>query len=245
MTSLRTATVRLSVPAPELAAALDAVRFAAGTDPELPMLGGILFDIEGEELRVAATDRYRMAVAQADTAGHGGPRVQAIVPLPLADAMRALLNGGEPVELTVDGDRVTLAAGDRQAAGQCLDHDFPDYRRLVHLPAGRRALVDTAAFREALRTGPVRASEVRGQDGVPCDVSVLRVADDGTVALCEDADDEQGNVGVNREFLLDALAAGARDRLILEFGAPTAPLAIRRPDDEPAFSILMPVRLDN
>ncbi|MFD1659533.1 MerR family transcriptional regulator [Streptomyces caeni] len=245
MTSLRTATLRLSVPAPELAAALDAVRFAAGTDPELPMLGGILFDIEGEELRVAATDRYRMAVARAGTTGHGGARVQAIVPLPLADAMRALLNGGEPVELTVDGDRVTLAAGDRQAAGQCLDHDFPDYRRLVHLPAGRRALVDAAAFQEALETGPVRASEVRGQDGVPCDVSVLRVTDDGTVTLCEDGDDDQGNIGVNREFLLDALAAGARDRLILEFGAPTAPVAIRRPDDESAFSIVMPVRLEN
>jgi DNA-binding transcriptional MerR regulator len=50
MTSLRTATVKLSVSALELAAALDAVRFAASTDPELPMLGGVLFDIEGEAL---------------------------------------------------------------------------------------------------------------------------------------------------------------------------------------------------
>lgn len=40
MTSLRTASVRLSVAAPGLAAALDAVRFAASTDPELPMLAG-------------------------------------------------------------------------------------------------------------------------------------------------------------------------------------------------------------
>ncbi|MFF7970255.1 MerR family transcriptional regulator [Streptomyces sp. NPDC007905] len=245
MTSLSAAIVRLSVPAAELAAALDAVRFAAGSDAELPVLGGILFDIEGEGLRLVATDRYRMAVAQARTTGHGGSRTQVVVPLPLADAMRALLTGEELVQLVVDGDRVTLESGDRQAAGQSLGHEFPDYRRLVHLPAGRRAHVDTASFRQALETGPVRVSQTRKQDGETCDLSVLRVTENGTVIVCDDGDDDQNNVAVNREFLLDALTAGARDELLLELGAPTAPLAVRRPDDEGAFSILMPVRSEN
>ena len=66
-----------------MAAALDTVRFAASTDPELPMLGGVLFDIEGESLHVVATDRYRMAVARTGVAGHDGSRVQLIVPSPL------------------------------------------------------------------------------------------------------------------------------------------------------------------
>ncbi|MDQ0957359.1 DNA-binding transcriptional MerR regulator [Streptomyces sp. B4I13] len=246
MNSLHTATpARLSVPAPELAAALDAVRFAAGTDAELPMLGGVLFDVEGAGLHLVATDRYRMAVAQAPTTGHGGPRTQVVVPLPLADAMRALLTGEEPVQLELDGDRVTMETGDRQTAGRSLGHEFPDYRRLVDLPAGRRAHIDTAAFRQALESGPVRLSETREQDGEPHDLSVLRVAENGSVIVCDDNDDDQANVTVNREFLLDALAAGARDELILELGAPTAPLAIRRPDDEDAFSLLMPVRSEN
>ncbi|MFD9304787.1 MerR family transcriptional regulator [Streptomyces sp. NPDC060048] len=240
-----TTAVRLTVAAPELAAALDAVRFAAGTDPHLPMLGGVLFDIEGEVLRVVATDRYRMAVAQAGTTGHGGPRVQAVVPSPLVDAMRALLGGDTPVRLAVEGERVTLEAGELEAAGQRLAHDFPDYRRLVRVPAGRRALVDVPAFRKEVETGPVRAHEVREQDGVSFDLTVLTMTADGVVAVCEDGEDDQDAVAVNRDFLLDALAAGARDQLILEFGAPTAPLAVRRPDTEEAFSLLMPVRLEN
>ncbi|WP_180685432.1 DNA polymerase III subunit beta family protein [Streptomyces gossypiisoli] len=240
MTSLRIATVRLSIAAPELAAVLDTVRFAASTDPELPMLGGVLFDIEGESLHVVATDRYRMAVAQAGIAGHDGSPVQVIVPTPLADAMRALLDSEGPVRLSVDGDRVTLEAGDRQAAGQCLDHDFPDYRRLLPQAAGHRTVIEVAAFRKALETGPVRSGEAGALD-----LSVLRVEEGGTVTLCTDGDEDPNRVAVNREFLLDALAAGARDRLILELGAPTAPIAIRRPDDEDTFSILMPVRLED
>lgn len=246
MASLRTTTLRSTVSAPELTAALDAVRFAAGTDPELPMLHGVLFDFEDNGLRVVATDRYRLAVAHAGATGHEGPRVQVVVPSPLADAMRALLTDDAATHLTVDGDRVTLEAGDRQVAGQCLDHDFPDYRRLVRLPAGRRVPVDVPALRQAVENGPVRTSPVREQDG-PCgDLSLLGVADDGTVTVQEDGDDHRDDViAVNREFLLHALAAGARDRLVLELGAPTAPIAIRRADSEDTFSLLMPVRLEN
>ncbi|MEU3449170.1 MerR family transcriptional regulator [Streptomyces thermolilacinus] len=240
MTSPLTATVRLSAAAPELAAALDSVRFAAGTDPELPMLGGVLLDIEGASLRTVATDRYRMAVARAAVAGHDGERVQVIVPSPLVDAMRALLHGDGDARLSVDGGRVTLEAGDRQVSGDCLDHDFPDYRRLLPPPGGRRALVEVAAFRRALESGPVRSGDV----GTP-DLSVLRVADDGTVTLVPHGDDGPDRVAVNRGFLLEALAAGARDRLLLEVDAPTTPIAIRRPDDEDGLSILMPVRLDD
>ncbi|MCY0934704.1 MerR family transcriptional regulator [Streptomyces sp. H34-S4] len=238
-----TTAVLFTVAAPELAAALDSVRFAVGSDPELPMLGGVLFDIEGEELRVVATDRYRLAVARAGTGGYAGPRTQVIVPTPLADAMRALLSEDAPARFALDGDRLSLESGDRQAAGQCLDHEFPDYRRLVRLPAGRRVLVEVPAFREAVESGPSRQAE-RGRDGVVCELSVLTVTEGGTVAVCGDGDEGQGAVAVNREFLLHALAAGARDRLVLELGAPTAPVAIRRPGDEDTFSLLMPVRLD-
>lgn len=250
MTTPRTTAVRLSLPGPELAAALDAVRFAAGGDPELPVLGGVLFDIEGGALHAVATDRYRMAVARAATSGYDGPRVQAVVPAPLADAMRALLGdgGGDgvPVQLSVDGDRVSLETADRrQAAGPCLDHDFPDYRRLVRLPAGRRAAVGTAAFREAVETGPVRAGELPEPGGAACELTVLKVAADGAVTVCGDDDTDPGRVAVNRTYLLEALAAGGRDRLVLELGAPTAPLAVRRTDTEDAFSLLMPVRLED
>ncbi|MFE2535791.1 MerR family transcriptional regulator [Streptomyces sp. NPDC059371] len=245
MTSPRTTVVGLSVSAPELAGALDAVRFAAGRDPELPALAGVLFDIEGETLDVVATDRYRMAVARAATGGHAGTRVQVVVPSPLVDAMRALLSGEEPVRLTVDGDRVTLESGDGQTAGRCLDHDFPDYRRLVQAPAGRRALVVAGSFREAVETGPVTASDVSGPGGTAADLTLLKVTGDGTVTIGDDRWSDQNQVAVNREYLLHALAAGARDELNLEIGAPTAPIAIRRPDDEHTFSLLMPVRLED
>ncbi|MFD8826547.1 MerR family transcriptional regulator [Streptomyces sp. NPDC059605] len=247
MASPHSTTLRSTVSGPGLAAALDAVRFAVGTDPELPMLHGVLFDFEDDGLRVVATDRYRLAVARTGATGHEGPGAQVVVPSPLVDAMRALLTDDTVTRLTVDGDRVALEAGDRQVAGQCLDHGFPDHRRLVRLPAGRRVTVDVPALRRAVENGPVRTDDTAGgQDGPHGGISLLALADDGTVTVHEEADGHRDDlIALNREFLLHALAAGARDRLVLELGTPTAPVAIRRTDSEDTFSLLMPVRLDD
>ncbi|HEV2636827.1 MAG TPA: MerR family transcriptional regulator [Actinocrinis sp.] len=246
MTSPLAASVRVALRASDLAAALDSVRFAAA-DPNLPVLGGVLFDVDGDSLRVVATDRHRMALARAGITGHVGPRTQAIVPSALVDAMRALLDEDGPVQFTVDGDRVALEAGDRQAAGLRLDHDFPDYRRILQVPTGRRALVDVSVFREAVRSGPVRVDEPGEAGEAPSDLTLLKVVHDGargdTVGVCEDDGDDRDRIAVSRSYLLNALDAGAQDHLVLELGASTAPMAIRRTDTDEAFSILMPVRL--
>ncbi|MEU8585756.1 MerR family transcriptional regulator [Streptomyces sp. NPDC048664] len=251
MTSTPATGVRLSLPAPALAAALDAVRFAVSTDPELVRLCGVLFDFDGGAagdqgpgLRVVATDRYRLAVAHAVATGGeaGGGPVQVVVPAALVDAMRALLDGDDPVVLGVEGDRVRLVAGDREAAGQCLGHGFPDYRRLVQVPAGRKAAVDAVAFRGALRAGPVRWSEPTEAGGAPCALSVLRVRGDRTVEICAEGDEGDELVGVNREFLIQALEAGGRGERVLELGAATAPLVVRGAGAG-TYSLLMPVRL--
>ncbi|QNS04965.1 DNA polymerase III subunit beta family protein [Streptomyces xanthii] len=241
-TTTGTARTRVTLAARELAQAVDAVRFAVSADRELPVLGGVLFDIEGDGLHAVATDRYRMAVARAAVTGHEGGRTQVVVPAALADAMRALSAGDEdaPVRLAVEDGRVSLEAGDRQTAGRAVEHDFPDYRRLLPPGGGRRALVDVAAFRAALESGPVRSDETGEHE-----LSVLRVTDDGTVTLCAEGENDAECVAVNRAYLLDALAAGGRDRLVLELAAPTAPVTIRRPDDETTFSLLMPVRLED
>ena len=244
MSATLTASARLTVSGPELGAALDAVRFAISQDPELPMLRGVLFDLEDDALHVVSTDRYRMAVARAGTTGTLEERMQAIVPAPLVDAMRALLSGEGSAQLIVEAGTVTLETGTGRTSGPCIDHEFPDYRRLVRLPEGRRVPVEVAALREAVTRGPVRRNEVREPDDTAYEISVLVVTPDGEVRVVEDPADGQNHIAVNRAFLLDALTAGTCDRLLLEVAGPVAPLAIRRPDTGHSFSLLMPVRLE-
>jgi DNA-binding transcriptional MerR regulator len=215
----KTMTTRLTVPAAELASALDAVRFAASADPEQPALCGVLFDVDGDELTLVATDRYRLAVSRVKVRVKARAEANAsvIADSALADGIRELARDADEVELAFDGRDITAstAAGGR-VTGERLDHDFPDYRQLLRLEPTHRVTVRTAELREKLAGGP--------------EVSMLDLVPDLRVA-------------VNRQFLLDALMAADREQLVLELGGPVAPLAIRLPDREDTMSLLMPIRL--
>ncbi|MGV9806504.1 DNA polymerase III subunit beta family protein [Micromonospora chersina] len=242
-------TTRLVLRRADLAAAVDAVRFAVGTDPELPVLSAVLLEVEPDAVRLVATDRHRMAVAR--VGGRvDGPPVRALLPADAVDALRALLDTGAgstpEAHLTVAPDRVEVSVAGRPVTAAVLPYDFPDYRRLLHGQVGdkpaHRIPVDVGALRRALTAegAPVLLREYAGVDH---EVVVLGLDDRGELRVVGPDAPDGLRVGVNREYLLEALDAGGRGQLVLELDGPIAPLAVRRPDDEDVFSILMPVRL--
>ncbi|MDG4799355.1 MerR family transcriptional regulator [Micromonospora sp. WMMD980] len=244
-----TMTTRLALSRTDLAAAVAAVRFAVGADPALPALSGVLLSVEPDGVHLFATDRHRLAVARVD-ATVDGPPVGALLPVAAVDELRALLDTDVPtVDAVVAAGRVTFSVAGRTLAVTALPYDFPDYRRLLRAQVGDapayRIPVDGAALRAALTADGVRVCH-RTHGGVAHEVVALGLDGRGELRLVDpaavDGTDDGLRVGVNREYLLDALDAGG-SQLVLELDGPITPLAVRRADDAHAFSILMPVRL--
>ncbi|MFI7540933.1 MerR family transcriptional regulator [Actinoplanes sp. NPDC049599] len=230
----------ITLPAAALAAALDAVRFAASADPELPVLGGVLFETGTAALTLVATDRYRLAVAEAEAAV-AGPPVRLVAPLPFVDELRPLLSGTGPAVLTMGPEGLSADVGGRRVEGGPLDVDFPDHHRLVDLGAAgsRQVRVDVSALRAAVDAVPAVSREHNGKQ---FDLAVLALDPAGALRVAAEADwaaDEQAHVAVNREFLLQALDAGGAGQLVLQLDGPIKPLAVRGTG---TYSILMPVR---
>jgi DNA-binding transcriptional MerR regulator len=239
---------RMTLPAATLAATIDAVRFAAGSDPSLPALAGVLIDADSAAVRLIATDRYRLAVAETP-ADVEGPPVRLVLPLSFVDDLRSHLTHPQvtgPLVLDVTADALRAEVAGRVIMGEPVGSEFPDYRRLIRSDdsgAGlRRVPVNAAALRDRLAAEPVVERE---HDGSPYPVSVLAVDPAGGVRLVAEhewAADAPAHVAVNREFLLQALDAGGAGQLVLELDGPIKPLAVRVVGDHTRFSILMPVR---
>ncbi|MGI5523135.1 MerR family transcriptional regulator [Micromonospora sp. CA-259024] len=244
------ATTTLLLSPAGLAAAVDAVRFAVGTDPELPVLSGVLLDGEPDGVRLVATDRHRLALARVG-ATVDGPPVRVLVPVALIDQLRALLDGAgtRPVRVSASGADLRIEVAGRTLSGTALPYDFPDYRRLVReavedRPAARRIPVDVAALRAAL-ADPEAPTVARDHGGEPREVTVLGLDDRGGLRLLPAAEltSDALRVGVDGGYLLDALNAAGAPQLVLELDGPIAPLAVRCPDDADTFSMLMPIQL--
>ena len=220
-------TTVITTTADEFAAALRAVRYAASADPELPMLTGVLVDVD-DAVRVAATDRYRLAVSTLADASVEGPAVSALAPVALVDEVLAALTGAGPVTVRLAGWDVVVEAGGRTFTGRRLDHDFPDYRRLLRTDAAHRMAVDVERFRAELAAAPTRVVQ-NPENGAEHEATVLTL---GPVEM-----------GLNREFLLQALDVAEGRQLVLELDGPLTPLAVRNPDRDGDVSLLMPIRL--
>jgi DNA polymerase III subunit beta len=231
---------RITLPAPALAAALDAVRFAAPAGTDGPIPSGVHAETDETTLTLVATDRYRMAMA-GTPATVEGPPIRSFLPVSLIDQVRAVRSGDVTLELDADTARARTADGVFEE--KPLPFEFPEFRRL--LPAngqGRQITVDTAGLREAVAAAP---AAVREHEGTAYEIAVLGIDPTGGVRLVAEnewAADAASHVAVRREFLLEALDAGAAGQLVLELDGPIKPLAFRVPGDDSRLSILMPVR---
>ena len=115
----------LTVAGTNLATALHAVRFATGSDAEVPPLRGVLFDITAEAVTLVATDRYRLAVASVPVEVLDGPERSAVVPAQLADTLAALED--HSVHLTFTAEMVTAYAGAvRNVEGELIGDTYPN-----------------------------------------------------------------------------------------------------------------------
>jgi len=241
-------TTRITVAATELAVALDAVRFAVGDDPEIPALRGVHIEVDAAVVRFAATDRYRMAFAELTPANVAGPGVSVLAPSGFIDGVRSQLDRNPQAELVLGPDGLAAAAPGWRITADPLDLDFPNYRALLPSatdPRRHRVTVDAAALRQSLVPGRA-PTVVREHLGVHHPVAVLAVSDAGAVELADEGswrEAPERHVAVNREFLLQALDAAGSGQLLLDLDGPIRPLAIRLPDDDRSFSLLMPIRI--
>lgn len=224
----RSASARISVGADQLASALDGVRYAAATDPDYPMLCAVLLEPHEQGLRLVATDRYRLAVAEVEDAPGSSPEAPAgLLPTALVDDLRRALwevpTGTSPamVDLQVSPTRFSAQLpGGVLVAGDCLDLDFPDYRRLL-----------------APGTPPTGAVQVPVADIL----TGLSKHLDEQVGMGPAGISDSGALVLDRAFLWEAASTLGQGYAVLPAEGEIAPLVLHDPDDR-LVSLLMPIR---
>jgi DNA polymerase-3 subunit beta len=248
------------------AAAVAQVALAAGRDDTLPVLTGVRFEIEGDSLTLAATDRYRLAVRTLPwRPADPGISTTALVPArTLAETARALTSGPEvTLALTAGGGSASegmigFEGAGRRTTSRLLEGEFPKYRSLLPSESTAVAEVPTAPFVDAVK----RVSLVAARNAPVR----LAFASQAVVLEAGGADDAQASeqlecgwegpgstepfsIAFNPQYLLDGLGAVDSDTTTLSFTGPTRPAVLtgKRDADSGAVPdyryLLMPVRL--
>src|SRR5260370_5895452 len=125
---------RLEVALDELVSAVEQTQMAASTDEARPVLTGVLVQIQGGNLTLAATDGHRLAVRKLAAAGASDLDATLIVPARALPELSRVLKG-EPgkVEVIISKARnpVFFRPGTSELTSRLIDGKYPNYPQVI------------------------------------------------------------------------------------------------------------------
>src|SRR5918992_5352095 len=219
---------------------------AASRDESRPVLTGILVRFEGENLIMAATDSYRLAVKETSMSGPG-PELDAIVPARALLELARVAPGAPELQLGVQENQVLFASDGVLLTTRRIEGQFPNYRQLlpetfeneVTLPRDELLEVVRRVSVMAQRNAPLRLRFAEGELTVSAQTQDVGEARESMPAAFAG---EPLDIGFNPEFLRDGIESAEGDEVRLKLISPLRPAVLQGAADDFSY-LIMPIRL--
>jgi DNA polymerase-3 subunit beta len=241
----------LTVPAPAFIETVSRVGRAASRDEARPHLTGVLVHAGGNELRMVATDSYRLAVKETKLESGLEGELEVNVPVrALQELTRvAAADGAEQIEIAELENQVVFTAGDVVLSSRLIEGRFPNYKQLLpetyehELRLSRAELLDVVKRISLLaqKNSPLRMKFEDGALEVSAETPDIGEAREAIPAPFKG---EPLEIGFNPEFFQDGLDSAETEELILKLISPHRPGLIQSGDDGGFIYLVMPVRLN-
>jgi DNA polymerase-3 subunit beta len=234
------------VDAAALLETIEKVGRAASRDESRPVLTGVLVRFEGNQLIMAATDSYRLAVKET-VLTEASPELDAIIPARALQELARLAAGEESVEIGVHENYVIFSAGDAWLTSRRIDGQFPNYKQLLPEAFEAEITLERAQLLEVVRRAGVMAQRnaplrLRFADGELTISAQTQDVGEATESLQIDFGGEEIEIGFNPDFLRDGLEAVSSDMIQFKLINRLRPGLIASPD-ESFWYLIMPIRL--
>ncbi len=212
-------------------------------------LNGMLFSVEGIELRVVATDGHRLAFART-TLEKEVQRQEVVLPRKAVIELCKLLSEEDgPIRIGLLGNQVRFNFGSVELVSKIVDGKFPDYSRVIPVGHKNTITVERLVLLQALqRTAILSNDKFRGVRWVLTENS-LRVS--CTNNEQEEAQEELEisysgdalDIGFNVNYLLDALNALSGPSVTCAFGDASSSVLMTDPGLDNFKYVIMPMRI--
>src|SRR3954464_14773240 len=242
---------RVTVPGEAFVETVLKVARSASRDETRPVLTGILVSASGEDLRMVATDSYRLSVKETRLESALQGSFEANVPARALQELTRIVGqaGTEEVAVSVRTNQVVFEVDGTVLSSRLIDGQFPNHRQLLpdafehelQLAAGEITDVVRRISLLAQKNAPLRLSFAEGELTVSA-----RTPDVGEAreSLPVPFQGEPLEIGFNPEFLRDGLEAIESGDVLLKLISPLRPGLIEAADGSGFQYLLMPIRLN-
>jgi DNA polymerase-3 subunit beta len=214
---------------------------SASRDETRPVLTGILVSASGSEVRMVATDSYRLSVKETTLEAPLASGFEVNVPARALQELGRLAAHAEDENLTISvrQNQVVFVLGDVVLSSRLIDGQFPNYRQLL-----------PEAFEHELRiSGPelrdvVRRVSLLAQKNAPLRLSFAPGELTVSAQTPVNFQRELLEIGFNPEFLRDGLDAIEDGDVLVKLISPLRPGLLEAGDASGFVYLIMPIRLN-
>ena len=240
----------VTVPADAFVSTALKVAGSASRDETRPVLTGILVSASGRELRMVATDSYRLSVKETKLESELSSSFEVNVPARALQELARLVHGesGE-LSISVRQNQVLFEAGRSVLSSRLIDGQFPNYSQLLpesfehELKIAGPELTDVVRRISLLaqKNAPLRLAFTPGELTVSAETPDVGEARESLPVAFQG---EPLEIGFNPEFLRAGLEAVDEGDVLLKLISPLRPGLIEAADASGFLYLIMPIRLN-
>lgn len=224
--------------------------FAVSDNETKPVLTGCLFELNGQQLHVAAVDGYRLSVRQETLETPVAQDTKFVVPgMTLREVERILAETDEPAEIYPDSKHILFRIGDTVLITRLLEGEFLNYRAAIPTDASAVITADVRQLINSIeRVSLIVSEKLKNPVRMEFDGSLLKLSCITTIGKSYDEYVYEGDVphleiGFNNRYLLDALRACPSDKVNISLKGSLNPIVFTPLEGEAFTYLVLPVRL--
>ena len=239
----------LELPQQKLKALINRVQYAMAQQDIRYYLNGLLFVINGDQLRLIATDGHRLAYAVEQLDKDYG-RSEIIVPRKtVTELSKQLSDSEDPIKIGIAQNQATFTFLDIEMVTKLIDGKFPDYERVIPSSHTKRFTLTKTEYQQALqRVAILTTDKFRGVRLLldKCSLKIVSTNSDQEEAIEEIEiayDGEFLDVGFNVTYLLDVLNHTSSDEIEVYLSDANSSALFLLPGVDTFKYVVMPMRI--
>jgi DNA polymerase-3 subunit beta len=222
--------------------------FAASREETRHFLNGVHISLKEKQVKMAATDGKRLAVATAMLETPSEEK-QGIIPIKAVERLKDMLISSSSVKICMDNSRVIFDMGDITLVSRLIEGEYPDYERIIPVDNGIRLTMATQQLLSIVkRVGTMANPKTPGlMMETTGDVLKVKASTPEYGEGCEETqikkEGDDISIGLNAQYLMDILKATDRDEVVFSMSDPLKPVLMKPVGNDGYVCVIMPMRL--
>ncbi|WP_043934288.1 DNA polymerase III subunit beta [Bacillus sp. EB01] len=243
---------KFRIPADLLKALIRQTVFAVSVSETRPILTGVNWKMENNELTCIATDSHRLALRKARVETENNETYNIVIPgKSLTELSKIIADTNEPVDIVITENQVLFKSKHVLFFSRLLEGNYPDTSRLIPSESKTDVVLFTKDFLHAIDRASLLAKEGRNNVVKFSTLSdnIVEVSSNtpeiGTVVeeiQGQSVEGEELKISFSAKYLMDALKALEGTDIKISFTGAMRPFVIRPIHDESILQLILPVR---